>query len=51
MPHIAAPRPPVTDARESTGPEKTGIITRNPSAFSGETAAVKDVTVRIPSRR
>jgi len=50
MPHIAAPRPPVTDARESTGPEKTCIITRNLSAYFGETAAVKDVTVTIPQQ-
>ena len=50
MPHIAAPRPPVADAGESAGPEKTCIITRNLSAFFGETAAVKDVTVTIPQQ-
>jgi phosphate transport system ATP-binding protein len=50
MPHIVAPRPPVTDARESAGPEKTCIVTRNLTAFFGETAAVKDVTVTIPQQ-
>jgi phosphate transport system ATP-binding protein len=48
MPHITAPRPPVADARESAEPEKPCIITKDLSAFFGETAAVKDVSVAIP---
>ena len=48
MPHIAAPRPPVSDARESAVPEKPCIITNHLTAYFGDRAAVKDVSVAIP---
>jgi phosphate transport system ATP-binding protein len=49
MPQITAPRAPVADARESAGTEKQPcIVTRNLTAFFGDTPAVKDVSVAIP---
>ena len=49
MPQITAPRAPVADARESVGTEKQPcIVTRNLTAFFGDTPAVKHVSVEIP---
>jgi phosphate transport system ATP-binding protein len=49
MPQITAPRAPVAETRESPGTEKQPcIVTKNLTAFFGDTPAVKDVSVAIP---
>ena len=49
MPQIAAPRAPIAEPRESAGTEKQPcIVTKNLTAFFGETPAVKNVSVAIP---
>jgi phosphate transport system ATP-binding protein len=49
MPQITAPRAPVADVRESAGTGKQPcIVTKNLTAFFGDTPAVKDVSVAIP---
>ena len=49
MPQITAPRAPVAETRESAGTEKQPcIVTKNLTAFFGDTPAVKDVSVAIP---
>jgi phosphate transport system ATP-binding protein len=51
MPHVTVPRPPVAETREeSAEPGKSCIITRNLTAFFGETPAIKDVSVAIPQQ-
>ena len=50
MAHLAVPRPPVVEKRESAEPEKPAIITRHLTAFFGVTPAVKDVTVAFPQQ-
>jgi phosphate transport system ATP-binding protein len=49
MPQITAPRAPVAETRASAGTEKQPcIVTKNLTAFFGDTPAVKDVSVAIP---
>jgi phosphate transport system ATP-binding protein len=48
MPHVVTPRPAAAETRESAQPEKPCIITRNLTAFFGETPAIKDISVAIP---
>ncbi len=51
MPHVTVPRPPVAALRAETAePGKPCIITRNLTAFFGETPAIKDVSVAIPQQ-
>jgi len=49
-PSVVAPRPATPETRESAGLEKPCIVTRHLTAFFGETAAVKDVSVAIPQQ-
>src|SRR5258705_8034349 len=49
MPHVTVPRPPVVATQEeSAEPVKPCIVTRNLTAYFGETPAIKDVSVAIP---
>ncbi len=51
MPRVTAPRPPVADARDSAvEPEKPCIITNHLTAYFGQAAAIKDITVAIPQQ-
>jgi len=51
MPHVTVPRPPVAETRaESSEPRKPCIVTRELTAFFGETPAIKDVSVAIPQQ-
>ena len=51
MPHVTVPRPPVAATQEeSAEPVKPCIVTRNLTAYFGETPAIKDVSVEIPQK-
>jgi phosphate transport system ATP-binding protein len=51
LPHVTVPRPPVAERREpSAEAAKPCIITRQLTAFFGETAAIRDVSVAIPQQ-
>jgi phosphate transport system ATP-binding protein len=48
MPHVVTPRPAATETRESAQPEKPCIVTRQLTAYFGETPAIKDISTGIP---
>jgi phosphate transport system ATP-binding protein len=52
MPHVTVPRPPVaeTTREQSAEPVKPCIVTKDLTAFFGETPAIKDVSVAIPQQ-
>jgi len=48
MPHVTAPRAPAAVTRGSAHSDTPCIITRDLTAFFGETPAIKDVSIAIP---
>jgi phosphate transport system ATP-binding protein len=48
MPHVVTPRPVALETREPAQPEKPCIVTRNLTAYFGETPAIKDISTAIP---
>jgi phosphate transport system ATP-binding protein len=50
MPHLAVPRVPVAQRKESAEPEKPSIITKDLTAYFGERAAIRDVSMTIPQQ-
>ena len=51
MPHVKVPRPPAAEIHsESAEPGKPCIVTKHLTAYFGETAAIKDISLAIPQQ-